>query len=443
MPDTNHMRGADSSNPDPAKLMKLGASVRQLEVFAGKTIMISEDLEITSRLRGILDTLVENGRGAITASVHKADMFVCRWREGRDYVIASRSGVEVGNLSWFFYLITNNEWTSPLRRLLHYPLPRNGIPGFEKTLITLSNYGGEARTYLENLVTAAGGTFTKSMKGDNTHLITARNNSQKCDAAVDWNIAMINHLWLEESYAKCEIQVLSKPRYTHFPPRTNLGEIIGQTQFDAEILQENYYNRDPTPSPGEPKPVKRAAMKEKDRNRKSTGDILPAAEPETMKAPTQRRRTKSTPSADVSTPAANRRVSGKENDTPSSTGSRSAKDKAMNRLHVLAPDIALYEKEKKRKGPVWGGERAANNVEKQRSIENGSSPISKRLAEEFSEEEEVDTPNKRQKTGNGLPPVTIRLLITGYKPWVSNLAKEEADKVCHHIVHFFTTPISD
>lgn len=41
-------------------------------------------------------------------------------------------------------------------------------------MITVSNYGGEARLYLENLIEAAGARFTKSMKAENTHLITAR-----------------------------------------------------------------------------------------------------------------------------------------------------------------------------------------------------------------------------------------------------------------------------
>ena len=102
----------------------------------------------------------------------------------------------------------------------------------------------------------------------------------------------------------------------------------------------------------------------------------------------------------------------------------------MSRLNEIAPDIALYEKEKKRKGSVWGGERAANNYEKQKSAERSSSPVQKNAEEEFSEDEEVEeeTRNpKRQRTG--LPPPTIRLLITGYKEWIGNIAKEEHDKV--------------
>lgn len=445
MPDTEHMRGADSPKPHSSMLSGLAEPLRELRVFQGKTIMISTDLEIRESMRTILELLIKRGGGNITTKIHKADIFVCHYRDGKDYVWAARNRLNVGNLSWLFYLITHNEWTSPLRRLLHYPLPRHGIPGFKNTRITLSNYGGEARTYLENLVVAAGGEFTKSMKQDNTHLITARKSSEKCTAALEWNINMINHLWLEESYARCEMQAMTDTRYTHFPPRTNLGEIIGETRFEEEILEQIYFPEDPEASPGHPRSGQRRVMTEKDKNTQSSAksndeDAAPEKIEKASKA-VKARRTKSNPTAEtVRTPVPSRRiVSGKENSTPSTTGSRSAKDAAKSRLDYLKDDVALYEKEKKRKGAVWGGERALHNLDKERSRERTlSSPVpGKRDADELSEDEgrEIDTPNKRQKTAPvpkmaPAPKLDMRLLITKYEPWVGNLHKEDIDKVC-------------
>ncbi|TVY54255.1 BRCT-containing protein 1 [Lachnellula cervina] len=435
IPDSDRMLGASSPRPDILPIST--DDLRHLDVFRNKKVMISKDLEINGRLLKVLEDLIVNGDGSITNSVHNADMFVCQWREGRDYTFASRAGIDVGNLSWLYHLITYNEWTSPLRRLLHYPLPRGGIPGFEKFRITLSNYGGEARTYLENLVHVSGAEFTKSMKQDNTHLITARKSSEKCDAAEDWNIDMVNHLWIEESYAKCEMQKLSNPRYNYFPPRTNLGEIIGQTQFDPAVLQSRYFPRDPTPSPLDPKPLRRPVMHEKDRNQSSSKmseddeDEKEEQRPaKAKKTAVPRPRSKST-TALVSTPASNRRISaGKENDTPSST--RSAKDKARATIHDLSADIALYEKEKKRKGPIWGGERAANNIDKQKSLKRRSSSPANLASEkgEFSEEEDTRTPKRQRisKPNATLPPIGIRLLVTSYQPWIGNVNKEDADK---------------
>ncbi|KAL2063008.1 hypothetical protein VTL71DRAFT_6080 [Oculimacula yallundae] len=430
------VNGASSTRPESLAL-DTNSPVRPLTVFKDKKVMISADLDLGSRTLKVIEDLIVKGGGSMSASVHNADMYICHYREGREYIFASRSGIDVGNLSWLYFLIANNEWTSPLRRLLHYPVPKKGIPGFEGLRITLSNYGGEARIYLENLVTACGAEFTKSMKQDNTHLITARNGSEKCDAAKEWNIEMINHLWIEESYAKCAIQKLTDAKYTHFPPRTNLGEIIGETRFEASILEEKYFPRDPTPSPGDPKVLRRPVMHEKDKNaspKKSNGVTTMEGESDdevpvkpVRKGPAARK-AKSLGAGPPATPAAKRRVSA-GNDTPVSTGSRSAKDKAMSRLNQIAPDIALYEKEKKRKGSVWGGERAANKYEKQKSTERSSSPLQKNAEEDFSEDDAVEeeTRNaKRQKTG--LPPANIRLLITGYKDWVSNISKEESDK---------------
>jgi len=409
--------------------------------------MISQEFQLSNRTRAVIEDLISGGGGSITNSVHNADIYVCHWRDGRDYVFASRAGIDVGNLSWLYHLITNNEWTSPLRRLLHYPLPKEPLPGFKDFRITLSNYGGEARTYLENLITAAGAEFTKSMKPDNTHLITARKNSEKCQAAEEWNIEMVNHLWIEESYANCELQKLSDPRYTTFPHRTNLGEVIGQTQFDSKKLEMKYFPRDPTPSPGYPKPLRRPVMHEKDRNatsRKSIADVAKAEKEDEIEKVAQKkagRRASSRSSlAQITTPAPNRRISaGKENDTPSSTGSRSAKDKAVSRLHGLASDIALYEKEKKRKGPIWGGERAANKVDKERSAERSSSPGQKQeVDEEFSDEDD-HTP-KRQRVGPKA--VDMKLLITGYKEWIGAAAKEDADKVGEKRCPLLLTPLT-
>jgi hypothetical protein len=435
IPAIARIQGATSPRPEIMPTPTDSPAPRRLNVFEDKKVMISDDLQIGSRLKKIIEDLIEGGGGSITTSVHKADIYVCHWREDRDYVFASRAGIDVGNLSWLYYLITHNEWTSPLRRLLHYPLPRKAIPGFEDFRITLSNYGGEARTYLENLVVAAGGEFTKSMKQDNTHLITARKSSEKCSAAEEWNIDMVNHLWIEESYARCEVQKLTDPRYTHFPPRTNLGEVIGQTQFDASILQALYFPRDPTPSPNDPKPLRRRIMHEKDRNMASSRhsradnvmdgqDDEEEAASKNRKTPGPRPKSRTSAVAQATTPANDRRISaGKENDTPSSTNSRSAKDRALSKLHGLAPDIALYEKEKKRKGHVWGGERAANKIDKEK-LERSSSPGND--DENDCSDEEGRTP-KRQRTT--LPPVEIRLLITGYKGWLGNMNKEDAEKV--------------
>ena len=461
IPPSQHLEGATTTRPDAPPLAPDARG--KLTVFNRKKVMISWDLAISKRFRPIVTQLIEDGGGGVVDDVEACDMFICQYRDGDQYVRAAQSGKDVGNLAWLFYLITHNEWCSPLRRLLHYPVPRNGVPGFQDYKITLSNYGGEARIYLENLITATGATFTKTMKAENTHLITARSSSEKCEAAKDWNINMINHLWIEESYARCEMQSLTNPRYTTFPPRTNLGEVIGQTSFDEERLRENFYPGDEdsyagdetsfaggeNPPAGDENPYAGDEMPTPAVKRKRKAGATAGAAPhiDVLRDDTDMveessrsfgASTNARASRDYATPARGRHVrSGKENDTPSmmSSGSRSAKERATMKLHRLAPDIALYEKEKKRTSKdghaPWGGKRAATQYEKERAAAKGASSAAE-AADDDDDDDDEGVRRLAKKHKPSLPAVETRIILTGFTRWIGNQTKEDSERVsCH------------
>ena len=425
--------------PLPAPTGSPSPERRRLNVFKDKSVMLSEDLEIGSHLRGTIEGLIKSAGGNVTESVNKADIYVCQYREGIEYKTASWCGKVVGNLPWLYHLITHNAWTSPLRRLLHYPIARGGLPGFKKYRISLSNYNGEARIYLENLAKAAGCEFTKTMKQDNTHLITAHQISEKCDAAKEWNINMINHLWLEESYARWQIQSLTNTRYTHFPPRTNLSEVVGQTPIDRQSLERNFFPKETKlqedPNENErPEPIEKMDLgiaRNKISNSSavqppsSSNEKLPVHKPRHSEGTTPkllkdpRRLSEGAP---FRTPAASRfKAEGKENETPSTTSSRGAKDRAVAKIHDLAPDIALYEKERKRVGGVMYG----RNKGESRETEFVHRRSVSRETEEDADNE--SRPAKRVKKAKGPP--AMKLLVTGYSKWSNNKKKENEDKV--------------
>ena len=431
IPDTSRpdLHGAMSTTGRlPASLESPSLDRQNLSVFKDKGIMLSDDLEIAVHLRKTIQDLMCLGGGRIVTNVDESNIFVCQYREGHDYKRASRAQKTVGNLPWLYHLITHNAWTSPLQRLLHYPIARHGLPGFANFRISLSNYNGEARIYLENLAKAIGCEFTKTMKMDNTHLITAHTFSEKCDAAKEWNIHMINHLWLEESYAKWQIQSLSNPRYTHFPPRTNLSEVVGQTPIDKEAVARNFFPEEPRGTEAQgPRSSKPADQPEK-MARVSKGDFVQASSPRDgphkSAAPTpQMKRKGHTSDGDaLRTPVvANGRADDKENETPSTTGSRSAKERAAAKIHDLAPDIELYEKEKRRVGGVlFGGRRISDEAR----IEVGR----KRAAssEESSDEDDSDNSRSTKRVRQSKTPRTMRLVLSGYDRWVGK-QREESD----------------
>ena len=440
------MQGASSPRPDrlPTPSSSPSANRRQLTVFQGKKVMLSRDLELGNHLLATLEDVILNGGGMVSGSVYKADIFICQYRESLEYRIASRAGKDVGNLAWLYHLITHNAWTSPLRRLLHYPIARQGLPGFSRFRISLSNYNGEARVYLENLAKVAGGEFTKTMKEDNTHLITAHMVSEKCDAAKEWNIHMVNHLWLEESYAKWQIQTVSDPRYNHFPIRTNLGEVVGQTPIDKQAVEKVFFPQGSDYDPSVEGDNVAKSMSGKSRNDTSSrGTNATNAHPlrsggsqdvpfralqsdgATPKASKENRR--HTEGNSIRTPAPSRYAGkGKENETPSTTGSRSAKDKAVAKLHNLAPDIALFQKEIKRVGGVTHGGRKSSEdmvpeVNRKRSVSQDED------TDDGADEETRAT--KRAKKSKGIAPPSMRLALSGYKGWLGAAKKEGEERV--------------
>lgn len=440
IPENNNLEGATSAVPDWLPLPPNSDVVRPpATVFQDRKIMLSEDLGITKRLQTAIKDTIINGGGKLVDNVERCDMFICQYRDGPQYVQAAQSCKEVGNLSWLYFLIVRNEWSSPLRRLMHYPIPRNGIEGFKDMRITVSNYGGEARIYLENLIKACGAEFTKTMKADNTHLITARNTSEKCKAAPEWGIAVTNHLWIEESYAKCEMKPYNIKKYNHFPPRTNLGEIIGQTFFDESRLRELYYpGGEENMSPGAKRKRKILEAAEDNAYNHGPAEGVVIGRPGLDKGFDVRRddsgedsaKKRGKASATV-TPVRSRHVApGKENDTPiidSSTSGRSAKNKARDMLHNIASDIALYEKEKKRSsksgGAPWGGKRAADLAEKEK-LEKSKSP-----AQEQGQGDESERKRPAKKPRPSLVEVELRIVVTGYTRWVGDQHREDQDRV--------------
>lgn len=420
MPLSQHMEGATSAQP--RHIPQSTQSARgPLSVFKSKKVMLAKDLALSSRLRDAIDEIITSSGGQVADDVEECDMFICQYRDGAEYVRAAKLCKDVGNLSWLYHLITTDQWSSPLRRLLHYPIPRNGIPGFENFKIALSNYGGEARPYLTNLIKAAGATYTKTMKAENTHLITARDSSEKCEAAVDWGINMVNHLWIEESYAKCAVQPYTNKKYTHFPSRTNLGEVIGQTFFDERVLREKYYpgeDEDLPPSAKRRRLIQEAAQANAYESGPAEGVALGREDVKVWREEVTRQ-TPVTPAPRKSS------MMGKENETPSTySGSRSAKAKAAATLRLLSTDIDRYEKEKKRhgkdgKGP-WGGKRALDQLD---NLQDGASE----RKEKEEEAEEVKKPSKKRRKVE--KPYNITVTITGYQRWIDDPRREDKDRV--------------
>lgn len=376
-------------SPNAVEVPSSAPESKRDPILDGKKFVLAGDLALTEHLRNSIIAVITDAGGSVCDVVEDCNVFIGHLRKGPRYEEAYKSNKTVGNLPWLYWMLAHNRWTSPLQRLLHYPIPSDGLPGTKNFRLCLSNYSGEARIYLENLAKAAGCEFTKTLKNDNTHLVTAHTQSEKCDAAREWGIHLVNHLWLEDSYARCQVQSPTNPRYMHFPPHTNLTEVVGQTLIDREALNRQFHGHDLEP------------QSSSDTKTSLADTATTPSSP--VKALAQRTKIEQVEKGRKETPVTKKRA-GKENEVPAIlTSGRSAKSKAAERLHDLGEDMLLYEKERKRAGGVlYGGRRKsdADRAERKRSISDANLT-----------EDENDTPSKKAKPATAPP--QMRVLVTG------------------------------
>lgn len=451
---TGTPKGEPSSSPPSSPTH----SRKNLNALMLRKIYLSTDLQISDHLRTTLTKLCTHAGAVIVKKVEDATLFIGQYRDGPEYEEASRcEDTVVANLAWLFHVINYNKYVSPMRRLFHYPIPREPISGFENLKISISNYSGDARVYVENLIRYCGAEYTKTMKQDNTHLVAAHMHGEKCEAAQEWGVAIVNHIWLEESYAKCLYQTVANPKYTHFPTRTNLGEVAGQTALDMKSVEKAYFPRVKTPhkvqkaSPRKAVPASSTVQIPHGLPRGATADtgddfptpIAEADEMETDTAPTTAKRPRGRPSKSaLATPRF--ADDEKENTSPSVTSTgRAAKNKALNTIHSQAPDISLFQKEMKRRGGVIHGGRRASNADedsfsspaptrrtskKRPSDEYDVTAVGSALSDGETQAEPSGKQAKKAKLGTTLPPVKFRMMVTGDERWQNDTRKESADK---------------
>ncbi|KAI8324945.1 BRCT domain-containing protein, partial [Martensiomyces pterosporus] len=144
------------------------------------------------------------------------------------YSKASRLGKLVGTFVWLYQAYLSERIVPPTKRLLHYPVPTTPVPGMEHMVITVSHYTGASREYLRRLIIAMGAQYTPKMTRANTHLITAAQEGRKYTTAIDWNIDVVNHFWVEQCYQRWKLLSVSHPTFTYFPELPMLNSMVGE-----------------------------------------------------------------------------------------------------------------------------------------------------------------------------------------------------------------------
>ncbi|KAJ2865331.1 regulator of Ty1 Transposition [Coemansia aciculifera] len=174
---------------------------------------------------------------SVVADWDSVDILVCQHRSGYDYSKASRLGKIVGTFVWLYQAFLSEKLSAPTQRLLHYPVPAVMVAGMERMVITISHYRGASREYLIRLITALGARYTAKMSKDNTHLITASPEGRKYAAALQWNVNVVNHFWIEQCYQRWKLLTVSHPNFTYFPDLPVLNSMVGDTDIIIDKLK--------------------------------------------------------------------------------------------------------------------------------------------------------------------------------------------------------------
>lgn len=213
--------------------LKLGTSL-----FAKRKFFFADDLEVSEQMMVHLDFLVRSNGGEKVSSLEESNVYLGKWRAGDQYIEACTRKLVVGSLNWFYWMCIQQQWESPTKYLFHYPGVPGGLPDFKGMVICITNYMGDARQYLKTLIQSLGATYTGTLtNNENTHVVAAYSGGKKYEAAKNWGIHVVNHLWLEESYALWQKQDESIPRYSHLPKRLDLSTLIGCTPLIPSVLR--------------------------------------------------------------------------------------------------------------------------------------------------------------------------------------------------------------
>lgn len=151
------------------------------------------------------------------------------------YVQALEDGKIVGTIYWVLDILRTKSIPDPTQKLLNYPWPDQPIPEMKNFTISLTNYTNSSREILKIMLARMGAKYTSSLSTANTHLICAAAEGQKYEHAVNWNINVMNHLWIEDCWQNWKVQSVTKPHYMIH--RTSLSRVVADVPVDMEMIR--------------------------------------------------------------------------------------------------------------------------------------------------------------------------------------------------------------
>lgn len=241
----------------------------------------------------------------------------------------------------------------------------------------------------------------------------------KCKHAHEWGIDVVNHLWLEETYAKWALQPITIPQYIYFPPQTNLAEIVDKTQIQEEGIVDFFLPREEDDEDVADANLNAAtAIRGNVQSSYVHTDNQASAPPNAVRSDPKRGPRPPTPQATSM-------------QTPGST-KRKAAENAITKLHnEIMPDVLLWQKEKNRKRIPTDSPLYSEDMEMKKKAEKRKIEEKENLVEGVAKKQKTVESSKDDVEITG----KIVLLVTGS---TEDFAAGQGLKVhSHQVVSYF------
>ncbi|WFD43857.1 hypothetical protein MPSI1_002522 [Malassezia psittaci] len=246
---------ASWDRPEPSESSPVSSSIDDTSaVLTGKRVLFARDihggaLESHPELHSLRDRVEAAGGSCIEtvatdasnemvyAAVRESDLVVARYRESEEFGAAILQNKPVGTLLWLVQILSKNRMIASRDRLLHFPYPREPIRGFSQLTVTITNYSGAARSYLKELIAKMGGNFTPHMTPSHDVCIALDLVGEKVRKAREWNVPVVNHIWLEQCFATWTKQNLAQEQFISFPGAAQLKAVVGKASVPDSCLE--------------------------------------------------------------------------------------------------------------------------------------------------------------------------------------------------------------
>lgn len=227
------------------------------KIFMGKSFEIGDDIDLNRKSYRYFCDMIKSLGGQIILSEEEKnaeaeDSGTGQSRTSADFIIRntisdSDTGANkrtlFGNIFWIVNIWNREKFFLPDTNAICLPRRRRKLFRKQDLAVTYTNYFGEQRTYLQQLIELLGGSATMELSKQNTHLICNLPFGKKYEVAMKWKesgskIVICSHRWLEECYISGK-KVPVDEAYTRLERDDNTYSLTLGQQLSPKLDSEN------------------------------------------------------------------------------------------------------------------------------------------------------------------------------------------------------------